>query len=97
MLQVICDNVSQCIHKGSGRIIAIIVDADGANGNIIIYDGESTKGKKIIVCRALSNCSFSPYIPFGLGYDHGLYVGVNASTTTYTIILSNNRESVVKH
>jgi len=87
MTQTVCDNVSDSIYKGPCKLLGIIVDSDGANGDVTLYDGEGVTATKKIKCRSLSDYSFSPNIGSGIFFDKGIYILVNASTTTYTLII----------
>lgn len=92
MLQSISENVSQVIYQGKGIIKSITIDGEGAVGVVTIYDGSSSKQKRLFRCNVPDGYSFSPFLSEGIPFQSGLYVVVNASTTNYNILISNEEK-----
>jgi len=92
MTNTICDNVTRQLYRGKCKITSIIIDCDGVDGTVNIYDGDSTKGEKRIKCGAILDTSFSPNLGAGIYFDKGIHVVVNANTTNYTITIAGKDE-----
>lgn len=78
-------NTSRIINRGECLLSSILITADGADGEVDIYDGLSDNDEHKI--KLLSPDTYSRNFNFSqpVHFRRGLYVKVNAATTYCTV------------
>lgn len=78
-------NLTGTIFKGSCLVYAIVVNADGADAQVDIYDGMNTSGEHKFRINTLSNTDRPIMLTVPTDFDYGIHIVVNAATTFVSV------------
>ncbi|KKM23096.1 hypothetical protein LCGC14_1618680 [marine sediment metagenome] len=78
-------NKSRLIFTGPCLVKTVHVAGDGAVGDCQVYDGQNANGELKAHIEVLSGTSYEWRPGDGTGFEQGIYIVVNASTTKVTV------------
>jgi hypothetical protein len=83
--EVIYDNINRIIYKGLVEVVDIVISANGADGEVNIYDGQNDKGILKYKLSIKDGNSFGGFPTKPIFFHRGIFITVNAATTYYSI------------
>ena len=75
----------QLVHIGPAVVYSVLAGGTSNPGTATIYDGENENGRKAIFVEYAQNTSGLWQSPVGTKFLNGIYVDVDATTTTVTV------------